>query len=77
MAEPIYGNQMGEGEVHRCPINSAFMNFVLVASGFKEGVIRVIKRYTSTSELLKVGTIVPMNPNNVTRNETLVVTAVK
>lgn len=81
IAEPIYGNQAGEegeGETHRCPFNPGFMNFVLIASGFTEGSIRVVKKHVKfPSELTGSVTGAGKEKTAVTRNEILIVDAKK
>lgn len=40
-AEVIYGNQAGEGEFHCTPFTPDFMNYCIVAAGFKEGTMNI------------------------------------
>ncbi len=53
VAEPIFGNQYANnpGEVHKCPFTPLFMNYVLIAAGFKSG--------SGTIYLVPKGTLIP------------------
>ena len=49
LAEVIYGNQLAEGEMHRCPITPEFINFILTSVGFKKGTIYIARKGTPIS----------------------------
>ncbi len=77
IAEVIYGNQVGganQGEIHMCPFTPDFMNYILVQSGFKNGIIGILKR---GDPVPKIGTIKPITKHAVCRNDLIYVEAVR
>jgi len=71
VAEEIYGNQAGGangGEIHMCPFTYEFLNLILAESGFKEGIIGIIKQGTPVPT---IGTVKPITKNSVCRNDLL------
>jgi len=70
IAEPIYGNQHGEGEgeFHRCPMTPDFLNFCLSVAGFKDG---ILKSFPRGMRIQKMGELSPAMPDKVYRNEVL------
>jgi SAM-dependent methyltransferase len=73
LAEVIYGNQLADGEMHKCPITPEFINFILTAVGFK-GSVYIARKGTKVSE---VKWLVPLKKNSVFRNDQVVVEAIK
>lgn len=49
LAEVIYGNQVGEGEFHKCPYTPAFLHFLLKDAGFKHIKIIMYPRFNTDS----------------------------
>jgi predicted SAM-dependent methyltransferase len=74
LAEIIYGNQLSEGESHRCPFTSDFLNFVLTSAGFTDGKIYMVRKGTPVKA---VKFLVPLKKNSVFRNDNLVAEVIK
>jgi SAM-dependent methyltransferase len=69
LAEVIYGNQLSEGESHRCPITPEFINFVLVSAGFKTGIISIARKGTPVEQ---VKWMKPLKKHAVFRNDNII-----
>lgn len=76
VAETIYGNQLAEGELHRCPFSPPFMNHVLTQAGFSTGTVSIIKKGTLIRVLPKP-IAKPLSKNAVTRNDLIYAEAIK
>jgi len=73
LAEVIYGNQLADGEMHKCPITPEFINFILTAVGFK-GSVYIARKGAKVAE---VKWLVPLTKNAVFRNDQIIVEAEK
>ena len=49
IAEVIYGNQVGEGEVHRCPYTPEFISYLLAQAGFTDVRLALHPRFNQDS----------------------------
>ena len=74
LAEVVYGNQLCEGESHRCPITPEFANFVLTQAGFKNGIISIARKGTP---IRQVKWIKPFKKDAVFRNDNIIIEATK
>jgi SAM-dependent methyltransferase len=74
LAEIIYGNQLADGEMHRCPITPEFINFVLTAVGFKKGSVFIARKGTKVNQ---VKWLIPLKKDSVFRNDQIIVEAEK
>ena len=74
VSETIYGNQLAEGEVHRCPFNPTFMNVVLSSAGFMDGKVFA---FTKGALCPVFGSVKPYKKGAVLRNDLVVAEAVK
>lgn len=69
LAEIIYGNQLSEGESHKCPLTPDFMNYVLTNAGFTKGKLYVVRKGVKVS-LIKW--LQPLTKNAVFRNDQII-----
>jgi SAM-dependent methyltransferase len=76
VSETIYGNQGGdsEGELHRVPFTTDFLNHVLVQAGFKDGKLYLVPE---GMPMPKIGTIEPIDKTAVARNDLLIAEVTK
>jgi predicted SAM-dependent methyltransferase len=78
IAEVIYGNQMGDGESHKCPFTPEFVNYILTAAGFKQGKIFIARKGSKISLVKWLTPIKSIHSKDaVFRNDNLIVEAVK
>jgi len=84
IAQTIYGNQAGEGEFHRIPLNYQSVNFILNQAGFTKGSIGVFRAGSKATDFennfeLKIPDAYKKYPDEkrVLRNDTLLIMAEK
>jgi SAM-dependent methyltransferase len=79
-AEVVYGNQVGPGEYHRCPITPDFVNMLLRVAGFPQETIKVFTYpayFPFAQEMAKYEGIKVVGDNSVFRTATVLAEAVK
>lgn len=69
IAEEIYGNQQGEGEFHRCPMNLSFLQYCLGGAGFTQATYKLFRRNDPIPEDL--GIVSHLGKNMYFRAETI------
>lgn len=71
--ETVYGNQVHEGEVHRCAFTIPFLNFCVLTAGFVKGDFAIHYKGTKIPPIGELGA----STGGILRNDIIIATLIK